>query len=384
MKKQNPSLLAISSAALLLPSISATTNASIDPKWQLSYQYSQYSEDPMPESKVVSGSKNRFDVNTHLINVRAPLSETNELTVTLLEETLSGASPWYVQPEGEELLQVMSGATIDEKRTEVNLDFHKSRAKSDFHLALGSSTENDYQSFSGGLSGDYRFLSYLTMDWGLNFSKDYVKAVDTDIYTSRPGEETKTRSGIFVGFTYAMGKTTLINISTSYAFINGFLSDPYKLALVEGIAVQDSRPDNNQLVTNKLQIRQFFPSLNAALHVDYRYFISDWVYENANTINVAWYQNIGDNGWMLIPSVRFYDQSAAYFYQPYYTTTRRDGNYSSDYRLSGFKAFSSQLKLVKRFSSYTVSISHEMYEATGDHPGLVSYSFSTLNLAKTF
>jgi Protein of unknown function (DUF3570) len=147
--------------------------------------------------------------------------------------------------------------------------------------------------------------------------------------------------------------------------------------------VADSRPDSIQQVSNKLQIRQFIPSLNAALHLDYQYFISDWLLKNSNTINLAWHQNFG-NGWMLIPSVRFYDQPAAYFYSPYYNGVRTDGYNSSDYRLSAFDATSAQLKLTKKFTSFTLSISHETYEAKGDHPGLVSYSFSNVSLAKTF
>lgn len=378
--KASSSFLAISSAALLLPGLA--TQAETDP-WKLSYQYSIYAEDSIPTDKLLAGSADRYEIDTHLIDLVAPLSESSSLNIMVLQESMSGASPWYVQADGDKLLQVMSGATIEENRTEINATFINKFKNSDLSVTLGSSVENDYKSFSGGVASSYRFNSWLTLNWGFNYSSDYIDASDKDIYTSRPSEESKSRVGAFMGASYAMGKTTLLGFTSSYVLLDGFLSDPYKLALVENAALQDSRPDSNQLVSNTFQIRQFVPSLNAAIHFDYRYFISDWLHENANTIDLAWYQNIGD-GWMLIPSIRFYDQPAAYFYRPYYTSTRRDGYYSSDYRLSAFEATSGQIRLEKKFSTFTISISHETYEATGAHPGLVSYSFSKLGMVKTF
>jgi hypothetical protein len=124
MNNKSSSLAAISSMACLLPGLATTANAAIEPKWQISYQYSQYAEANIPANKLLSGSEERYSVDTHLLSIQAPIVESTEVFVTLLTETMSGASPWYVAPEGDELLQVMSGATIEEKRTEINVDFH--------------------------------------------------------------------------------------------------------------------------------------------------------------------------------------------------------------------------------------------------------------------
>ena len=55
---------------------------------------------------------------------------------------------------------------------------------------------------------------------------------------------------------------------------------------------------------------------------------------------------MGD-GWSITPGVRYYSQTAADFYQDYFSYLPDDGIYSSDYRLAGFGALSYRLKLSK-------------------------------------
>jgi hypothetical protein len=179
-----------------------------------------------------------------------------------------------------------------------------------------------------------------------------------------------------------MGKNSLAGISVSYTSLKGYLSDAYKLALVEGIPQQDSRPGQNQQYAVDVMWREFFPSVQGALHADYRYYTNDWQLDS-HTVELAWYQNIG-SGWQLIPSVRIYQQSQATFYQPYYEQARNDGFYSSDYRLSAFDATSAQLKLLKRFDKFYVEASYETYTATGDAPALIDYSFYSLGAGLKF
>jgi hypothetical protein len=51
--------------------------------------------------------------------------------------------------------------------------------------------------------------------------------------------------------------------------------------------------------------------------------------------------------WQITPRVRYYSQNSADFYQPYFTSQRADGYYSSDYRLAGFGAVSGGVQLSK-------------------------------------
>jgi Protein of unknown function (DUF3570) len=361
-------------------SIEAQTNAH---KGQVSYQYSFYVEDTLVPNQFYSGNGDAVEITNHLLDLHKPLNETTEGQLVLTQETRLGPIPLYVLPNGADLMQVTSDVSLEENRTALTLNFNQKTLTSESTLSLGYASEDYFQSFSGGLSTKYPLSSWLYMSLGVNYSEDFIDTLNHYVFTDRPLEESKSRLGAFLGFSYAAGQNTLIGFTSSYAIVSGFLSDPYRSSWIANVVVADSRPDSVQQVANQFQIRQFIPSLNAAVHFDYRYFISDWLFENSNTISLAWHQNFGKS-WTLVPSVRFYDQPAAYFYSPYYNAARTDGYNSSDYRLSAFDAVSAQIKLTKTFASYAISFSTETYETSGNHPALLNYSFTSASLSKTF
>ena len=62
----------------------------------------------------------RYDIDVNQFRLVAPLSENMQLNVDYQHEKMSGASPWYTfQLPGEEPKQVMSGASIEDTRTDV-------------------------------------------------------------------------------------------------------------------------------------------------------------------------------------------------------------------------------------------------------------------------
>lgn len=379
MKKSNSALIALTTAAMLLPNLCKKAEAnSLDQKTTFDYKYSNYQEGELAADKLGGGSPKRYEIDVHQFKFKTGISSDTEVSISGVQEAMSGASGWYIQPdENGKLLQVMSGATIDEKRSELGIDFHSIYGNTESSLSAGYSQENDYRSLSFGYSGAIHFNNNLTsLDYGINTSKDYIDATDADIYSSRPVDKIKNRLGLVIGASQVLTKNTLLGVSFSFAALDGFLSDSYKLALVDGIPVQDSRPDSNQQFAASLMWREFFPSANAALHADYRYYSNNWGLKS-NTLELSWHQNIG-KGWQLIPSLRQYQQTKVQFYQPYYEFKRADAYYSSDYRLSDFSATSGQLKLRKNFDSFYVDASYETYTATGDNPALISYAFLSL------
>ena len=72
----------------------------------------------------------------------------------------------------------------------------------------------------------------------------------------------------------------------------------------------------------------------------------------------------------LIPSVRYYTQSQADFYAPFYQNEQSDGLYSSDYRLSPFGALTWRVKGETRFQIYNLdliaNIAYERYMSSGN------------------
>lgn len=379
-------LRALSSAALLIPGmlIPGANANSLDKDTRFDLMLSNYQEGSLAADKLGGGSPERYQIDVAQFSFSSSFAQDRRISVSGVQESMSGASGWYVQPdENGKLLQVMSGATIDEKRTELDLGVAQGFKHAEVNLAGSYSRENDYQSLGGGISSSFHFNQNLTtLELGVNGAKDYIDATDADLYPARPTDKVKNHLGALIGLSRVLGKNTLAGVSFSYSSLQGFLSDAYKLALVEGIPLQDSRPGQNQQYAMDLMWREYFPSVSAALHVDYRYFANDWQ-QRSHTLELAWFQNLGHN-WQLIPSLRFYQQTQAAFYQPYYTQARTDGYYSSDYRLSAFSASSGQLKLLKRFEHFYLEALYEHYSASGSAPALIDYNFYSLGAGLKF
>jgi len=83
------------------------------------------------------------------------------------------------------------------------------------------------------------------------------------------------------------------------------------------------------------------------MHLDYRYYVDTWGV-NAHTFEATWIQPVWAD-WKMSPTVRYYSQGSADFYQPYFTQQRADGHYSSDYRLAQFGAIGGGVQISKDF-----------------------------------
>ena len=114
---------------------------------------------------------------------------------------------------------------------------------------------------------------------------------------------------------------------------------------------------------------------DGSLHLNYRYYRDNWGIRS-HTAEVAFDQPLG-GGWMLSPQARYYSQSAASFYAPYFTFNEaypahpggpldRDKiplkYFSSDERLSAFGAVSGSLALQKDLGrGVSLDLSYEYY-----------------------
>lgn len=383
MREKSNNLLALSAAALLLNGVSPLASANPpDGKTKVDYRYTAYEEEPLPQSSQVISTDNgtRYTIDVHHLKLKTPITADTEVSAYLISETMTGASPWFVMPGADgEAVQVMSGATIDESRTEVGADFRSYNEQSESTFSLSYSTENDYQSIGFGYSGAWRFHENLTtLSYGVNGAKDYIDATQLEGF-ERPENESKTRMGGFVGLSRVVTKTTLLSATAGVSLLEGYLADPYKLSWVIDVPVGDFRPDTQNQFTVGLALREFFPRLNGAFHANYGFYSNDWETES-HTIDVAWHQNL-PHGFQIIPSFRFYSQTAAVFYSPYYTAERNDGYYSSDYRLSEYTSSAGRIRLQRSWDKYTANLSYESYVADGDHPAMLEYSYIGLGLS---
>jgi len=70
---------------------------------------------------------------------------------------------------------------------------------------------------------------------------------------------------------------------------------------------------------------------------------------------------VTESGWAFDTSIRYYTQTQADFYEPFYAVLPEDGEVSSDYRLSPYGAISLRLGLSETIGDWTVKLAAERY-----------------------
>lgn len=355
--------------------------------YSFDYRFTQYKENEQPANTTSSGETvERYKIDVQQLGIVAPLSSTTSLKFNASTETMTGASPWYVREDTDgNTVQVMSGATIEESRDDlsVSVNFYPGN-KNRIGFGLTRSRENDYE--SDGLNVNSTLWlndNNTTIDVGFSFSSDTISPTqDPSIDPDRIIEDNKSSEAVTLSFTQVLNKSLIIGAGMTFAEYEGYLSDPYKLAFVDGQVLHDARPDNRSQFSIDFKARKYFSTVAGALHADYRFYDNNWGLDS-HTLSLGWYQNL--ESWQLSTRLRFYDQSEAAFYQNYYTAERPDGYYSSDYRLSAFGAMSYRIGLSKAYDFASFTISYENYNSgeawrTSDetNPGLVDFSFFTI------
>ncbi|MFT5441022.1 MAG: hypothetical protein ACI8W3_000062 [Myxococcota bacterium] len=388
-------LAALSSAAIALLSgpLSSTANTPIE-KPAIGYSYSYYKEDPIAKSKVAFGSKSRYKIKTHQVSVEMPINERADIGTDFIYESMSGATPWYVTRDENtgKPLQAMSGATVSEKRFDATLksNYYFDSARTGAHV--GVSKERDYLAVYAGVNGEYSLNEKnTTLSGGLGFSIDKIKPTGGGA-NGRINSDDKQSLSMNAGISQIINRRSTVQTSLSYKLGKGFLSDPYKRALIDpvlGITVSDKRPDERHQVSWLTQYRYHFESANASLHADYRFHYDDWKV-NSHTFSAKWVQNLLSDYIQIIPSLRYYSQSQAYFYKPFYSSLRNDELASSDYRLSPYGSLTLGMRMQLRIEDlpwewdWRLGVNYERHlsdakwalaKVSTKNPGLVDYHF---------
>jgi hypothetical protein len=398
---RNPgsTLRALASAALALPGLTGTAQADSPPEeMSADYSYARYEEDELRRSKFAGGSRERYEIDIQQFHVEGPIGDRMDLGLDLVYEKMSGATPWFIVPNANlEPLQVMTGATIDDARTDLTLSgsYYYDRGK--LSLGTGVSVEKDYRSLSGSVGGERHFNSKnTTLSGGVGLSFDDIEPTDPDADPFRPDSENKKTYSAHVGLSQILDWNSLIQTNLAYKRSSGYLSDPYKQVLVAGLGiVGDRRPDKRNQIAWLTQYRRHFPVLRGTLHAEYQLGWDNWDV-TSHMLDLAWYQDLFDVV-KLIPSVRYYSQSEADFYDNFFLSVPSDNYYSCDYRVSGFGALAFRLKLEGSFkvgpTRWNLAIAAERYASDGDlalrsvtseNPGLVSFNLYSVRLSTSF
>lgn len=388
-KKPSAALLALSAAAAVLPAYSPVAGAASDWQTDAGYRFSYYRESDLPAASTNDLDGERMEVLTQQVHLLAPISETWDYGVDVIVDTMSGASPWFIVPGTDgQPIQIMSGATIDDQRYAVQGRLRQHHAGGRRSGRLGVSKEDDYLAISGGVEAEWDFNQQSdVLAVGLGGSHDELDPTDggSEEFPDRIRSADKDSLTAFAGYTHAFDRVTVGQLSLAWTHGDGYLTDPYKRVYVAGEILAETRPDTRDAFALTARLRHYLRDLDAAVHVDMRYFTDDWGVRS-DTLDVSWVQKL-PNQWRLTPSLRWYQQGKADFYRPYFNIERSDGHYSSDPRLSAFGALSGRLALQKEWQNWSVALSVEGYRSEADYalrdvdtesPGLVEFGVVSL------
>ncbi|MCH9697313.1 MAG: DUF3570 domain-containing protein [Gammaproteobacteria bacterium] len=265
-----------------------------------------------------------------------------------------------------------------ERRRDVNLSFeYELDEQLTYTLSGGHSQEADYESTFVYANANYEFndkLSTVTAGFGYILD-DIGSVIDANL------NEKKDDQIYRLGLSHILNKNSVFSLETSFRRSSGFLSNPYKTVYIRGLitaeeyfsglvdrGVMTAEDALEQLDTQGLTLAgvdlfferrpkkrsqwvfapklvQYVPQFDAALHLGYRYYTDNWNIDS-NTFEVKWFQPFS-GGWLISPRFRYYSQSKAKFFSPFFLESREDGNYSSDFRLSGYGTISTGMQVEK-------------------------------------
>lgn len=347
---------------------------------EIGIRYSHYDEDALPESKLIFGSRNRYDIDVTQLWFETPVGGSWSVAMDIQNDSMSGASPWFVGTniDGQPGV-IMSGASIHDNRVEVGVTTRYFWADGNAGLNVSQSKEDDYEARS--LSFDVAWNTNndsRTWSASVSSSNDTVQPVKENIpvFIDREGLDTQST---YFGVSQILSSTAIARIGLGYTISKGYLSDPYKL--------NDTRPDRHERVTLSGGYRRYFTEQRGALHIDYRYYDDDWG-TDSNTVEVAWHQDIQQHS--LKPYIRYYRQDRADFFQNIADLSQPF--FADDYRLSAYDATTMGLHGFYRLGDWRFEAQVERYttSATGSissidtAPALVDFWRGTVGISWRF
>ena len=331
---------------------------------RVSVRSSEYDERPLREAPV-DGSDERYTVRKQQFELSHERDESDALSLRLTSEWMSGSSPWFNVPgETGGVQQIMSGATIDDRRAELIAGWTRRNAGHSRTLQLSASHEDDYRSLALGLSFERPLDDTYTLGYGASISDDTIEPTDAAQFGRVEREDKRTLSA-HVSLAQILDRASVVQWGVSVNHGSGYLSDPYKLFFAGGPTLPDSRPEQRTQASAFTRYRRDVTSLSGVLHADVRVATDNWGLQSL-ALEGAWYQSLGDD-WRLVPQLRYYEQSAASFYAPFSASIASAGRFhSSDFRLGAFGALSAALDVRWQSGDLAVVFGYEHYR--GDEP----------------
>jgi hypothetical protein len=333
----------------------------------ISYKYEDYRE-----------SGGRIGVKTQGAYLEQDLGADSHLKVQGVLDAIAGATPnGQPAPAGSDQVPLTQ---MHERRKAWNADASHQFKAINVDFGFGNSRESDYVSNGWSLNTVTDFNQKNTqLLAGIAGTDDKIKVY----YSSIAPRQRKHTNDAILGLTQLLDPQTSVFANISWGLQRGFLADPYKLVqkdfeVFPGVFLPQTYSENRPAYRDKwvamVGVNRAFAPWHGALDATYRWY-QDTFGTSSHTIDAAWFQRLGAH-FLLRPSVRWYEQSAADFYHYNLNATsivpvpgppRRGGPfYSSDYRLSSLRTVTYGLKLIwSPTSALQFDVALEHYEMRG-------------------
>ncbi|MDH5432488.1 MAG: DUF3570 domain-containing protein [Gammaproteobacteria bacterium] len=238
------------------------------------------------------------------------------------------------------------GSNLSKEFDYLSLSFNGEYAR-DFNkrnttLSAGISFAFDTVTPKGGMPIP---LATMVVDQGQFATRDdFLTAFNA---TRSATEENIDTTELLLGWTQVVNRQMIMQFNYSYSDVNGYLTDPFKvLSVIDNNAqtqsiVYENRPDSKKqhafFALGKYHLDESVTSLS------YRYVTNDWELDS-HTIDFKWHF-YGDNNTFWEPHIRFYQQTAAEFYNTYLQDGQPLPEFASaDYRLGDMDAITLGIK----------------------------------------
>ena len=334
----------------------------------LAYKFEDYRE-----------SDGRIAVRTQGAYLEQDLGTEMHFKLEGVLDAITGATPTgQPAPAGSD--QVGTSILHEERRKAWDAALSRQFSRVNISIGGANSRESDYVSngWSVNTLTDFNQKN-TTLLAGYAGTDDKIKV----FYNSRAPRQHKHTNDAIVGLTQLLDARTSLSANLTWGRASGYISDPYKLVqknieLFPGVFLpltfSENRPAYREKWIALVALNRAFPEVHGALDASYRYY-RDTFGTDAHTLDLSWFQHVGEK-FILRPSLRLYDQSAASFYiynldkialTPNSGPPRPEGPfYSSDFRLSALRTYTYGLKAIWNITdTFALDVALEQYDMHG-------------------
>lgn len=334
------------------------------------------------------GETDRVSLAEGVVSATKTNSDDSIFNVKLVLDTLTGASAngavaqptvqTFSRPSGKDSYQVAAGDTplddtFRDTRVQVAASWMQPFADT-WRGTAGFNVSREYDYMSLGVNGLLEkdlFQRNTTLSAGLSYQFDSIDPVggkptplssmivpadddyddefegEDDDHGAKNGSDDKTTLDMLFGVTQVINRRMLMQFNYGLSIVDGYTTDPYKVLSVintNGVTqdiVYENRPDSRTKHSFFWQTKYALD--NGVVDVSYRYATDDWEIDS-HTIDSRLRFNLSGNSYIQ-PHIRYYQQSAADFYQPYLNQSADMPMYASaDYRVGEMTAYTVGLK----------------------------------------